>query len=422
MAWSNVFDVGACNVFILTSGWGTPPALNQTLVKGSSAPVTIAGIPCTVAVDANGVVSLATDGSALPSTLFEMLILPAGGLPAAGHWRLSGIYICSNMGLGSSNAGSNVKATCGSTAGISDTFDWLARNGTAGASPDPCSLPVTGAGAGFEFDCSTSVTPDSGGLILKASLEIVATPVAPNVALTAPYNSGGGGLSSVSPVITDGGSEITPDALSIAVPPENGNASVQGLSLLYTPNVGFSGSDSFSYFATVGGINSNTATVSITVPTSSPAAAFWTDLVGCVEFGVAPAPSPAPPDSPPGSALISGTAVTLVDIVTCYGSLNLSACVYWTITVPAGGSKLKVVLGGNTAQASSDDLYLMVKLGSPPNVELLSDVDGASAPDADFNKNSPSLYDIEIANPAAGTYYIVLDTAETGLTLTATVF
>ncbi len=69
----------------------------------------------------------------------------------------------------------------------------------------------------------------------------------------------------LTPVITEDGSPVTADSLTITEGPSNGTAVVVGLTLQYTPNSGYAGPDAFSYLATVGGVESNIATVTITV-------------------------------------------------------------------------------------------------------------------------------------------------------------
>lgn len=95
-------------------------------------------------------------------------------------------------------------------------------------------------------------------------VEVVVTPVAPDMSGSEPLSAPQGTLS-FNPVIRENGSPVTADSLNIDAPASNGDAEVVGLTLQYTPNEGFVGQDSFTYFATVGGIDSNSATVSITV-------------------------------------------------------------------------------------------------------------------------------------------------------------
>jgi uncharacterized protein YhjY with autotransporter beta-barrel domain len=60
-----------------------------------------------------------------------------------------------------------------------------------------------------------------------------------------------------------GGAAVT--SIQIAGQPQNGTATVSGLSIVYTPASGFSGQDSFSYVALAGSIMSASATVTVTV-------------------------------------------------------------------------------------------------------------------------------------------------------------
>jgi hypothetical protein len=87
-------------------------------------------------------------------------------------------------------------------------------------------------------------------------------PVAPDESLTLQQNSG---LTPITPVITVNGTVVTPDSLSIVDEPSNGSASTAGAALWYSPNDGYTGFDSFTYQATVSGVDSNVADVGITV-------------------------------------------------------------------------------------------------------------------------------------------------------------
>ena len=111
--------------------------------------------------------------------------------------------------------------------------------------------------------------------------------------------------SSVAVTLT--GSDIDNDALtfSIVTQPANGTLSGSGATRTYTPNADYHGSDSFTFKASDGQADSNTATVAITVsdvaeptptPTPSPTAS--------------PAPSPSPsPNATPGRAINISTRV-----------------------------------------------------------------------------------------------------------------
>ncbi|MDR3409576.1 MAG: fibronectin type III domain-containing protein [Formivibrio sp.] len=83
-------------------------------------------------------------------------------------------------------------------------------------------------------------------------------PVASNVSLTVNFNSS----NNVVPLSLSGG---TPSSLTVASPATHGVATVSGMVITYTPTVGYSGTDSFTYMATNGGGTSAAATVSILV-------------------------------------------------------------------------------------------------------------------------------------------------------------
>lgn len=70
---------------------------------------------------------------------------------------------------------------------------------------------------------------------------------------------------SVTPAITQGGNPVTPDSLAIVAPASHGTASVSGTGLIYVPGNGYSGSDTFTYKASLGGVDSNAATVVIMI-------------------------------------------------------------------------------------------------------------------------------------------------------------
>ena len=91
-------------------------------------------------------------------------------------------------------------------------------------------------------------------------------PVANNSSLTTDENTAA--------VVTLSASDADGDTLtySIVSAPSNGTLSGSGANRTYTPNVGFHGSDSFTFRVNDGQVNSNTATVSITVNEAVPPA------------------------------------------------------------------------------------------------------------------------------------------------------
>lgn len=119
--------------------------------------------------------------------------------------------------------------------------------------PQSSSAPfelLLNAGSGCNSDTMT-VTPPA-----------IVEPVAPNEAFTIDQNSP---PVNVTPVITVSNQPVIPDSLAVMSAPINGTVGVIGVAMTYTPNTGFTGTDSFTYQATVGLLESNVATVTITV-------------------------------------------------------------------------------------------------------------------------------------------------------------
>lgn len=108
-----------------------------------------------------------------------------------------------------------------------------------------------------------------GGVSPTSIISIVVTPPPPvsnNTSFTVIANS-------VSNTLT---TSISGNATTVAIstPPQHGTVSTNGLNLIYTPNAGYSGTDSIGFTASGPGGNSAPATISITVtplpPTISP--------------------------------------------------------------------------------------------------------------------------------------------------------
>ncbi|MGF9565512.1 IPT/TIG domain-containing protein [Neorhizobium sp. BT27B] len=83
-------------------------------------------------------------------------------------------------------------------------------------------------------------------------------PIANSFTAVVPINSSG---NTITPNLAGGSAA----SLDVSSQPANGSTSVNGLTLSYTPNPGFSGNDSFDYTATNGGGTSAPATVTVTV-------------------------------------------------------------------------------------------------------------------------------------------------------------
>jgi gliding motility-associated-like protein len=112
----------------------------------------------------------------------------------------------------------------------------------------------------FTFQVSDGIyNATVAGIVTINVLPVNDPPVANNQSVTV--------VEDVPKSITLTGSDIDGDALtySIVTPPSNGTLSGTAPNLTYTPNLNFNGSDSFTFRVNDGTVNSNTATVSITV-------------------------------------------------------------------------------------------------------------------------------------------------------------
>lgn len=100
--------------------------------------------------------------------------------------------------------------------------------------------------------------------ILQFTPEVVSVPavVASDVSAAANAASPQPALV-MTPVVTFGGSPVTPTALVLDSAPSNGVASVSGGNLIYQGNPGFVGSDSFTYHALTADGTSNVATARV---------------------------------------------------------------------------------------------------------------------------------------------------------------
>ena len=156
----------------------------------------------------------------------------------------------------------------------------------------PSSGTLTGSGAsrtytpnsGFSGSDSFAftVTDTTTGLVSNtATVSITVTP--PPVASSQLVAANQGVAKAITLASTDpNGDPLTYQMIS---GPSSGTLAGSGGSRTYTPNAGFSGSDSFAFTVTdtTTGLVSNTATVSITVMT--PAAVSWTGNAGTLNWG-----------------------------------------------------------------------------------------------------------------------------------------
>ena len=149
----------------------------------------------------------------------------------------------------------------------------------AGDLPDGLDLSTGGLLSGtptergtFTFTIRATDSSGGGGFSIDGAYSLtVGLPVPPTagaVATTVAANSSGN-------VIAPGLSGTPTDGVAVATGPSHGTVSVSGLTFVYTPTPGFSGTDSFTYVATNAGGDSTPATVTVTV---TPPVLALTDL------------------------------------------------------------------------------------------------------------------------------------------------
>jgi hypothetical protein len=120
----------------------------------------------------------------------------------------------------------------------------------------------------FSFKVNDGTVDSSQATVSITVTAVNDAPLANNQAVTVGYNS--------SAAVTLTGSDIdgNPLAFTVLSNPAHGTLTGTAPNLTYTPVIGYSGPDSFTFRANDGSLNSATATISITVqaPTSVPAA------------------------------------------------------------------------------------------------------------------------------------------------------
>ncbi|WP_313535284.1 Ig-like domain-containing protein [Sphingomonas sp.] len=202
------------------------------------------------------------------------------------------------------------------TAAGTFTFTVIARDSTTGPG-SPFAV-----GSGYSFTVSPPAAPTAGA-----------------VNATVAYNA-----SATSITLALSGASAT--SVAVASPPAHGTATVNGLTIDYTPTAGYYGADSFTYTATNAGGTSAPATVSITVATpAAPVAANRSgvtiaydsagtaiDLSSSItgtHSSVAVATAPAH-----GTTSVAGDVVTYTPAAGYYGADSFT----YTATGPGGTS------------------------------------------------------------------------------------
>ncbi|MEN8178484.1 MAG: Ig-like domain-containing protein, partial [Pseudomonadota bacterium] len=243
---------------------------------------TLTAAPTSIA--ANGVVTLNDNGS--------FLYVPNAGYTGPDSFT----YVANDGFVDSNEATVNINVTQGNllpvadaggpyegTAGVELTFDgtgsndpdgtivsylWTFGDGGTGTGPTPTH---TYANAEI-YTVTLEVTDDSGATDTAATVATIAPP--PNVVPVAVDDSYSmlqdSALNILAPGVLGNDSDADGDPLTAALDsgPSNGavNLNADG-SFDYTPDAGFSGTDSFTYVASDGEDNSNIATVTISVDT-----------------------------------------------------------------------------------------------------------------------------------------------------------
>ncbi|HEY0660566.1 MAG TPA: putative Ig domain-containing protein [Lysobacter sp.] len=371
-----------------TAGYAGPDSFTYTATNaaGTSAPATVTitvGSP-TITVTASGPLTAQAgtaytqtftwSGGASPYTGFAVSGLPAGlsitgttadsvtvsGTPTAtGSFALNASATDSSTGTGPFTQAQaftlNVSAAALSLSpatlpagrvGDSYSQSFLTSGGiapysyaiTGGALPSGVSLSAAGVLSGtptvagsFTFD--VTVTDSAGGTpaTLTSGYSLTITE-APPVAVDDSASTLSGDAVTVAVSANDSG---VIDAVAVASPPANGTAVVSGLDIVYTPAVGFFGTDTFTYTASGPGGTSAPATVTITVdalpvPVGVPQAV--TTLAGqAVTIDAAAGASGGPITSvtvtaPPasGTVVVTGTAIVYTPLATASGVFSIS--------------------------------------------------------------------------------------------------
>lgn len=287
MTWTNAFDTGNCTVALYNYLSGTL-YWSGILRKGHMSPQfndNNGNGPYQIAVDQHGVVTLTNAGTFTFNGGIELRVQPAFAISNVAC-RMRAFNL--DPGAVADGSGSHSSAFVSNGNAGPSTDVPLTRVGTSTAMmPDPAAPSATAGVISMSVVADyPSATNPNVGTVISAIYEITTAnppPVAPDLPLAAPYNSGGSPApTNLTPTITENSAVVTPDALVIATTAEHGSVGVSGSSLQYLPDVGFTGSDSFSYYATYGGLNSNIATISVTV-SPAPSGAFWTDFIWCEE-------------------------------------------------------------------------------------------------------------------------------------------
>ncbi|NLS27358.1 hypothetical protein S2M10_23530 [Sphingomonas sp. S2M10] len=287
----------------------------------------------------------------------------------------------------------------------------LATDGTLSGTP-------TSAGT-FNFTVLTqdSTTGIAAPFIFAAPYSFTVSPpdapIAGAVSATVAYNAP---ATSITLALSGG----TPTSVAVATPPAHGSATVNGLTIEYTPAANYYGADSFTYTATNAGGTSAPATVSVTVATPvAPVAADRTGVavpyngggtaidlsssITGVHSSIAVATGPAH-----GTISVAGDVVTYTPTAGYYGADSFT----YTATGPGGTSApatVTLTVGNPGAPTAADRSGVAVPYGSTGTaIDLSSAITGVrssiAVATAPAHGTTSVSGDVVTYTPAAGYY------------------
>ena len=144
------------------------------------------------------------------------------------------------------------------------TFSLVGASG-----PTDYTYTFTGSETTFALVASTQVggNPSTTYQADFSLTPSVPTITAQNTSISVAYEAG---QTSLPYIVLEDGTQTLPDSLAIITPPTYGTAQVNGQTIQYIPNQGYSGPDSLTYTGTIDGITSNVATIAITILPPAP--------------------------------------------------------------------------------------------------------------------------------------------------------
>lgn len=286
MGWTNAFDTGHCTVALYNALGSGTPFWSGLLRKGQSSPQfhdNNGNGPYQIAVDQHGLVTLTNGGTFTLTADMELRVTPNFAISNVAC-RMRSIYLDTAATADGSGSNSIAEVSNGSI-GPTDSVSLTRVGSTNAVTPDPAAPTAIAGVISMSVTARYLAVAPAIGELIGAIYEITTStdaPLAPDETINPPYNAGSGSPTSITPIITVDSSQVTPDSLVINSLATHGSVGISGNNVQYLPDVGYSGSDSFTYYAMYGGLASNIATVTVNVG-APPSGNFWTDFVTCQE-------------------------------------------------------------------------------------------------------------------------------------------